>query len=299
MNIRRPLPDGVAGRPFTTAEALAEGVSPNRLRAQDLAVPFHGVRTTGGIESIEELAHALQARLRPDQFFSHETAAVLHGLALPRALEEERLLHVSAILPARPPRMEGVVGHRLSSEAARTMRLRDLHVAAPASTWAQLGARLGVVDLVVIADQLLGGTRPMCTVHELQDALDTCRRTGAGDLRAALPLVRRGSESPQETRTRLVIVQAGLPEPELNVDVVDALGRFVARPDMSYRRQRLAIEYEGRHHFFDHGQYEYDIERVHRLESIHWSVIRVTAELLHRRPRDLVARIRSALLARG
>lgn len=48
-----------------------------------------------------------------------------------------------------------------------------------------------------------------------------------------------------ETRTRLLLVFAGLPCPETNVPVFDDHGQWIGRPDLAYRRLRLAIQYEG------------------------------------------------------
>ena len=62
---------------------------------------------------------------------------------------------------------------------------------------------------------------------------------------AALELVRPGSESPKETELRLLLIRGGLPEPELNVDVVGKNGRFIGRGDLVYRRHKVLVEYDG------------------------------------------------------
>lgn len=51
-----------------------------------------------------------------------------------------------------------------------------------------------------------------------------------------------------ETWLRLLIVVAGLPEPVTNLNVHDASGRWIARPDLLYPAYRVAIEYDGYHH---------------------------------------------------
>jgi len=68
------------------------------------------------------------------------------------------------------------------------------------------------------------------------------------DGRAPLPLLRPGVDSAPESWLRLLIVDGGLPEPEVNQWIVDADGRRVSRPDLQYRAQRIALEYEGEHH---------------------------------------------------
>jgi hypothetical protein len=42
---------------------------------------------------------------------------------------------------------------------------------------------------------------------------------GIGRLRSALALVDAGAESPQETRTRLLLVRSGLPAPRAQIEV--------------------------------------------------------------------------------
>jgi hypothetical protein len=56
------------------------------------------------------------------------------------------------------------------------------------------------------------------------------------------------AESLMETRSRLVLVLRGLPRPELQYQVYDEFGEFVARLDMAYPGLKLAMEYDGRGH---------------------------------------------------
>ena len=51
-----------------------------------------------------------------------------------------------------------------------------------------------------------------------------------------------------ETRLRMLLVLAGLPRPEIQVSIYDDEGRFLGRPDLLYRDQRLALEYDGGNH---------------------------------------------------
>ncbi len=56
-----------------------------------------------------------------------------------------------------------------------------------------------------------------------------------GRMPGAIDLADPRAESPMETRSRLVLVRRGLPRPELQFEVYDSDGRFVARLDMAYR----------------------------------------------------------------
>jgi hypothetical protein len=43
-----------------------------------------------------------------------------------------------------------------------------------------------------------------------------------------------GAESPQETRTRLLLIAAGFPKPQTQIVVLDEFGDFVGRVDMGW-----------------------------------------------------------------
>jgi hypothetical protein len=51
-----------------------------------------------------------------------------------------------------------------------------------------------------------------------------------------------------ESRLRMLLVLAGLPEPTVNHIVRDDRGNWVRRFDLAYPDLRIAIEYDGRHH---------------------------------------------------
>lgn len=98
----RPLPIQLQRGPFTRQEALSAGLDDVRLRASDLRRPFHGVRVASDVAlTLVQRCDAYLLRMPPDAFFSGTTAARLHGVPLPRALEEDALLHVTVEFPAQ------------------------------------------------------------------------------------------------------------------------------------------------------------------------------------------------------
>ncbi|HWG98036.1 MAG TPA: DUF559 domain-containing protein [Pilimelia sp.] len=100
-------------------------------------------------------------------------------------------------------------------------------------------------------------------------------------LRQACDLAEPLSESPMETRLRLVVVEHGLPRPVAQHEVRDRQGRFVARVDLAYPRLRLALEYEGDHHR-ERRAFRHDLARLNALRAAGWTVLRFTADdVLH------------------
>ena len=68
---------------------------------------------------------------------------------------------------------------------------------------------------------------------------------GVRRLRTAMDLVDGGAESPQESKLRMIIVEAGLPKPETQIEFRDCRGNVRVRVDMGWREWRVAVEYDG------------------------------------------------------
>ena len=315
-----PLPAGLGTR-FSVADALRAGVSPSRLRKDDLTSPFHGLRARSdsgsdvttdrhGLElgpaERDHLrrAHEYAPLMSDGQFFSHVTAAVIWGLPLPRGIVAQTDIDVAVFPPLRLPRGHGVRGHETTTRLTTTRQ--DAHsgllVTSPASTWAMLGAILrDPYDLIAAGDAAVRDWRvaePLGSLDALGAVVGSGRRVGVGSLRAALPLVRTRSASRPETRARLTLVDAGEEEPELNFDVFEA-GRKIACVDLAYPRLKIAVEYEGEHHLLDPEQWARDIRRYERLAAAGWHVIRVTKTELFSNPHIFVARVRHAIAERS
>ncbi|MFE6735021.1 hypothetical protein [Microbacterium sp. NPDC057650] len=174
-----------------------------------------------------------------------------------------------------------------------------IRIASSPTMWAQLGA-WSIFDLVALGDYLCRvrrpgygrkdvGRAPFTTIAELRATVAAGRWGHVRRLREAVDLVREDSWSPRESRLRLDIVFAGLPEPMLNHDVYDDHGRFLGCVDLAYPDRKIAIEYQGALHS---RQYAADIERIAALRAAGWIVIEVTSAS---RTDDVLARIRHAL----
>jgi len=297
-----PLPPELRGRAFTIAEARARGVSRAALAGPGLARPFKGARipehpddasepATLNENAIVRRARAFAPLLLPGQCFSHTTAAVILGLRLPSRFEEP-VIHVMSTGGRRAPRRTGVVGHRGEPSV---VSMRGLPVTAPVTTWLHCAETLTTLDLVVMGDGLVARQQPICSLADLETAVVAHgRRRGTASLRAALERIRPRTDSAMETVLRLLIVDAGLPEPVVNLPICDTAGAFVAFADLAWAQERVIVEYEGDQHRTDRAQFASDIERIGLLQQLGWFVIRVDSALLRASPR-LIARLRAAL----
>ena len=95
-------------------------------------------------------------------------------------------------------------------------------------------------------------------------------------LKTALDLMDAGAESPQETRTRLVLIDGGFPRPTTQIPVPNDSGSTFYL-DMGWEDVMVAVEYDGEHHRTDRERYARDIARLEELQRKGWIVIRVIA----------------------
>jgi len=233
-------------------------------------------------------------RLRDDAFFSHTTAALLFGAPLPPELEASPAVHVSVPRQLPRPHARGLIGHHLEIRAEDLAVRHGLTVTSPARTWFDLGAMLGLGDLVAVGDFLLHWRAPLVSARELRGLVNARGSTrGIRSLRDALDLLSDRAESRPESLLRVIVVRGGLPAPAVNYAVVQTeTGRDV-RLDLAFVEQKLVLEYQGDYHR-TRAQWRKDMTRRTRLEADGWRVMELNADDLLD-PDELVARIAKTL----
>ncbi len=243
------LPNQLIGRPFVVREALELGLTYSDLGTLRLVAPTRGVRVDAAPTCVTEQCAAYAAGIEGDFAFSHITSCRLHSLPLSIAMEADVAIHIMRRSSEIHARRRGVRGHR--GYESRTLDDVDgLPVVGLADTWVDMGELIGpglpvgLDDLIIMGDAIATRLR---SVAPLRQALTArVRPRGKLTLLEALECIRVGSESPAETRTRLVLVRGGLPEPELNQPICTKSGIWVGRPDMKYEVPvRAAIEVQG------------------------------------------------------
>lgn len=285
----RSLPPELDRAGFLVRDANAIGVGADRLRRGDLLRPTHGVRTTDPSLS---LVRAVGLVLRPDQHVSHTSALAVWGAPLPRRAADEPV-HVSTAGTGPLMRRRGVTGHRRRAPIDTVVR-DGVRVSAPAQAWRESVGLLTVHQAVAVADHFVrsGG---LLTVGDLIAAIRPGSH-GNTAAREVLDLVRVGADSAMETWLRLAVVDAGFPEPQLQVEVYDARGVFLARVDMAWPEWRIALEYDGAHHR-ERAAFEHDQRRDNGLAVNDWLVIHATRADASR-PAVLFERLRQAFVVR-
>jgi hypothetical protein len=137
---------------------------------------------------------------------------------------------------------------------------------------------------------------PLATRRDVAEALVASpRRPGLSAARSAFDLAREGTDSARETTVRLVLAQAGLPEPTINLPILGDQGEVVCLLDMAYDWAKLALEYDGAWHADSRAQKEKDTTRRRWLEDAGWRVMTITDADLRTGSAKLVRSIRLAL----
>ena len=291
---RRQLPPRALDprRPFTRAEALRAGIDDTQLAGPAYHRLFWGVHLSADVAPTLVLRALAALTISPPRaVVTHHTAARLWGGIPPASAE----IHLTVPRPHRP-KVAGIRAHRPVQMPPSTTH-RGLPVTSAERTFLDLGRWCDLVDLVVLGDSLVraGVTTPQRLVQAAATWDGTHRRL----LQRAASLVRERVDSPMETRLRMLLVLAGLPEPVVNIAVEDEHGRLRYRIDLSFPDQKLGIEFDGRHHVERPGQWENDLLRREDLEADGWTFVVVLGSQVYGDPAAVIARVASAMRTRG
>lgn len=279
-------------RPFTREQALAAGITDAKLRGRTAYRRLlRGVYVGATVEMSLSLWLSAALVVAPrGSVVSHVTALRWYGYELGNLLP----LHTSSRTAALS-RQQDLTTHRRRDSIGFHVR-RGIPVTDPERTLVDLAYDVTVPQLIEAAEWMMH--RGFTTIDLLTAYAAEHHLRGVRRVREVITFVREGSESPMETRVRLMIRFAHLPEPAANVVLRDDDGLFLARGDLVYLRWKILVEYDGLHHERDHRQRQRDIGRRERLERAGWKVIVVTAADLNA-PRLIVHRVHQALADRG
>ncbi len=292
MSSPPPTPIDVR-RPFTRAQAHAAGITDGLLRGPRFQRVCHGVYLCRTVDvSARTRLDAVLLVHPPTAWASHASAARVYGLPLPVLPED----HVT-VLHRRDRRRAGSLRHHLASPGDKVRTVRGVRVSTPERLFVELAEQLHLVDLVVAGDALVRwhGVTPEQLVAAARDVLGRVGRLA----RRGASLVRRDVDSPNETKLRVLLVLAGLPEPVVNHKVRWPDGEVRYRFDLSWPWAKVLVEYDGRQHRDDLDRWDADLSRRDWLDAEGWIVVPVVARGLYRRPDETLARVRAALTRAG
>jgi hypothetical protein len=278
--------------PFIGTEALAAGAVSRRALAKHPTV-YRNVYLPNDVE-LTPVRRAVAAWLWAGRnaTLAGMSAAALHGsswidLELPAELIRTE---------SRPP--EGIVIHRDRLRDAEVTMIDGMPVTTAARTAFDLGRRDTLITGIIRVDALANATglKPIdvgCVAERHRGA------RGVVQLRRVVDLMDGGAESPQETRTRLLLIAAGFPRPPTQIVACNEFGDFIGRIDMGFKEWKVGIEYDGQQHWTNSDIQAHDIDRLADLAAQGWVIIRVSRDILRYRPHVFLARVQEAMRAAG
>ncbi|UNB51441.1 hypothetical protein [Mycolicibacterium sp. YH-1] len=274
--------------PFVGGDAVAAGhLTRAQLRHRFRPI-FHGIYVPRLHQPTlrERIDGAVLAA--PSAVISGVAASALHGA---RWVDDD----VPVELVGACRRQRGLVVRDETLAAGEVVEVDGIRVTTPARTAFDLARHLARGSAVARIDALLNA-RPFA-VGDVELLAKVHRGVrGLTRLRAALPVVDGGAESPKETWLRLLFVDAGLPKPTTQVVIRTESGRYIRRIDMCWEQFKVGAEYDGQQHLTERSQYTKDVWANRELQRLNWHVIHVIKE---DRGADIVAHARDTLLSRG
>lgn len=230
---------------------------------------------------------------------SHLSAAVLHDL--PVWDDQLSQVHLTRNRTGGGKRRRYVhlhPGHLMPEDVVEVARMP---VTSMARTVVDLARTLSFPRSVPIADAALHSGLPLV---ELQSAVDqAARRQGSAAARRMAAFSDGRAESVGESTSRVVLMQARMPKPDLQFEVFDDLGLLARRTDFCWPEQRTVGEFDGRVKYgrlLRPGQSAGDVIHAEKLREdllrdLGWGVVRWTWIDLGR-PEVIVRRLERAFV---
>lgn len=216
-------------------------------------------------------------------------ASALHGAAWVGADIPVELIWNNT----RPP--DGIIARAERLAADEITTCECIAVTTAARTAYDLGRHLPRGEALMRLDAL-----KRATAYLDGEVLELARRhkgaRGTRQLLELLPLVDGGAASPQETRLRLLYLDAGFPQPKTQIAVFEGQWKVIRRLDMGWEEFKVASEYDGDQHRTDRLQYVRDQRLMPKVARLGWEVIRAIKE---DRDDEILDRTYRALVRRG
>lgn len=279
-------------RPFRRADAKAARLALRQLRGPRFRTIFRGVYIDATVpDSPTVRAEAAVSLFDRTAWASHATAARVYGLPIP-ALPGEHVTVVDA------PRREGPQGIRVhtAQRPGVVRKVEGVMVSDYCQLFVELAGLLTLVDLVVVGDAMV--RKKWVTVEALKSFCAASSDRHVRAARTAASYVRKRVDSPMETRLRMLLVLAGLPEPMVNITIEDEFGLPLRRYDLSWPEIKLIVEYDGRHHAEREEQWTSDLGRREAIDDDGWRILVIVADGIYKNPGQTVEKVHALLVAR-
>ncbi|MDP9883738.1 very-short-patch-repair endonuclease [Sinomonas atrocyanea] len=260
---------------------VSAGISPGAIRALtesgDLVRRERGIYTaplagTPDPMVVRICAHNAAAT-GGSHVYSYTSAALIWGLSVWRCRPLVHVAHAGRRGDCGPN--DDVVRHNQRIPETQIRIVNGLAVTSLERTILDCARMLPFELAVVIADSGLAHGADHLVLRQL--VADAKGTRGIRRAREVLEAADGRSESPAETRLRLLLEEWNLPEPELQRWITTARGR--ERVDFAWVDRRVVIEVHGYAKYFDYGPPDAKVsaqqEREARLVAAGWRVLNI------------------------
>ena len=301
LDDRFPLP---LDAPFTTAEARQAGISSERLtsliRSGLLRRPVKGAYVVAQVPDTQGLRGRILSLVVPPGSVVVDWSASWFWTGIDRP---------GSHLACPPLSVYRFRGHErlrnsLVDSGQRSLRPSDvvsldghISVTTPIRTAWDLGRFTPRILAIGGMDAL--ARHGSFDVGELVDGVERFRKQrGVVRLRGLAPIVDPRSESMGESALRLRWRDVpGMPAPELQIPITDALGQVIFRIDLGVEELRFGAEYDGEEWHSSEEDREHDDSRRAALEVRHrWHLEVFRKEHVYGQNEDATTRLRGALV---
>src|SRR3954447_13763928 len=292
--VRQIVPAALAGAPFSLAQARALGVDDDQLRGAAYRLVTRGVWAPATLPDSRERRFAAATLLLPDRgVMCGWTAAWLHGVDVRR--DDDWDVHVGFAKGRRVRPRPGIVVCQETLDSGDIVEIDGVRLTTPLRTTFDCMRWLKGADRLVVADALTAAE--LVSVQELRSYFAGKRRLR--NLRrgeALLDFIEPLTESPMETRLRVILIDAGLPRPQAQFVVRDRHGGFRGRLDLAYPDARLGVEYDGADHWQRRRE---DDRRQDGIRELGWEVLVFSADDVFRMQEQTADAVARALRTRA
>lgn len=246
---------------------------------------WHGVYARTQPDLLGRLA-ALDLVIGQHAIASMGTAAALYGF------DTENPTAVHVLDPGvRTRSTKGLVVHQRTGAPLQWVASR--RATAPAWTAVEVARQLRRPRALATLDAALRSR--WCTANDLEQVVREQRgRRGIAAVRGLLPFADARSESAMESEARLVMIDYGLPRPELQYTIHGANGERW-RVDFAWPDARVAAEYESVEWHAGRAEMLRDKTRFAGVQETGWTLVPIVADDVRRRPERLAQRINGHL----
>lgn len=286
------IPDALRHCPFTLAEARAQGVTKFALQGPAWRHVFRDVWVHTEVEdTLSVRIEAAKLVLGQDGFLCGLTAAWIYGVDV----QDRRSLLVWMGRRTGDWRRvrTGCLVREITVVNSDLQLIDEAPITTPVRTAFDCARWLSLTEAVVVADALAhsGLVTPEAFVAYVRAHR---RLRGVRQADVVAQMIEPLTESPMESRLRVLLTSAGFPRPVAQYVVLDRAGNFVARADFAYPDQRLIVEYDGSHHF---SQRRADDRRRDAVRALGWTVLVASREDYYDNPQTFLTQVRRAFAA--